>query len=69
MTLKNFKFVENISSWIVFLTLLLAFAGLVIFSIRGINKDDFEPIYFFIQDVTLKFPSWKKLNILIISCR
>ncbi len=23
----------------------------------------------YIQDVTLKFPSWKKLNILIISCK
>lgn len=45
---ENFNIAEKISSSIVFFTLLLAFSGLVLFSIRGLNKDDFESIYFFI---------------------
>jgi phosphatidylserine synthase len=40
--------VDSVLSWIVYFTLLFAFAGLVLFSIRGLVKDDFESIYFFI---------------------
>lgn len=42
------KIVEDVSLWIVFWTLILAFAGLMVFSLRGIVKDNFESIYFFI---------------------
>ncbi len=39
-------------------------------TLMDISLDEFKYLYTNSkQDVTLKFPSWKKLNILIISCR
>jgi hypothetical protein len=53
MTLREiFKIVEKLSLGsqyvIIGLLLLLAFSGLVLYSIQGIVKDNFESIYFFI---------------------
>jgi hypothetical protein len=44
MTLREI-IVDSVLSVIVKFTLLFAFAGLVLFSLRGLVKDDFESIW------------------------